>query len=99
MNKLKLSLEALVVESFTPVSDPTRAGTVVGHESGPYTDECMSCGVQTGCGGPCDSNYCSNNGCGQTNTCYAYYTCAGAYTCGEVESCRYPECTAVGALC
>lgn len=100
MAKLKLFLDELVVESFAPVNDAEKRGTVVGHESGPYTDECMSCGVDTGCGGgPCDSDYCSNNGCGWTNTCRGYYTCPGANTCGEVDSCRYPECTAVGAIC
>lgn len=100
MSKLKLSLEELVVESFTPATDPEKRGTVMGRESGPFTDECQSCGVDTGCGmGGCDSDFCSNNGCGPTATCRGYDTCAGAYTCGEVDSCRYPECTAPGAAC
>jgi hypothetical protein len=101
MAKLKLHVEELVVESFTAAEEAEKPGTVLAHQqSGPYTDECQSCGVATGCGGGgCNSDYCSYNGCGPTNTCYAYYTCAGAYTCGEVESCRYPECTAAGAIC
>jgi hypothetical protein len=100
MDKLKLALDDLVVETFAPAAKQHDTGTVHAHQSGPYTDECQSCGVDTGCGGQgfCDSQYCASAGCG-TATCYAYYTCAGAYTCGEIDSCRYPECTAVGAIC
>lgn len=97
MEKLKLALEDLVVESFTPAAGPQEPGTVHAHESGPYTDECQSCGMQTDCGDPCDGG---SYTCGcPTGTCYGYYTCPGAYTCGEVDTCRYPECTAPGAQC
>jgi hypothetical protein len=98
MDKLKLTLDDLVVESFPLAENPERAGTVFARGSGPYTDECDSCGVESACaGGGCNTPACSN-GCG-TATCYAWETCAGAYTCGEVESCRWPECTAYGEIC
>ena len=99
MEKLKLSLENLVVESFEPALEQMAPGTVRAQQSGPYTDECDSCGVETGCGGGCDTQYCpSQGGCG-TATCYAWETCAGAYTCNEVESCQWPQCTAYGNIC
>lgn len=101
MEKLKLALDDLVVETFAPAVRAAETGTVHAHDSGPYTDECQSCGVETGCGyGGCTNDVSCNGSCGcNTATCYAYWTCAGAYTCGDVESCRYPECTAVGAIC
>jgi hypothetical protein len=100
MKKMKLALDDLAVESFAPAEDPQRRGTVHAHDSGPYTDECLSCGVETGCGyGGCDSQHCSQ-GCGSnTCTCYGYYTCAGVNTCDFVETCIYPQCTAPGAAC
>ena len=99
MEKLKLSLENLVVETFTPVLEQGARGTVRGQQSGPYTDECDSCGVETGCGGHgCDSDFCQSQACG-TATCYAWETCAGAYTCAAVESCQWPQCTAYGNVC
>ena len=100
MAKLKLSLDNLVVESFEPALQQMALGTVRAQQSGPNTDECDSCGVETGCGGPCQTQGCPSpvGGCG-TNTCLQWETCAGAYTCDNVESCRWPECTAYGAIC
>jgi len=48
MEKLKLSLENLVVESFEPALEQMAPGTVRAQQSGPYTDECDSCGVEIG---------------------------------------------------
>jgi hypothetical protein len=99
MQKLKLSLENLVVETFEPAVEQRATGTVRANQSGPYTDECQSCGVETGCARfGCASQGCTNQGCG-TATCYAWETCAGAYTCDGVESCQWPQCTAYGAAC
>ena len=100
MKKMKLALDDLAVESFAPAEDPQRRGTVHAHDSGPYTDECLSCGVETGCGGGgCDSQGCSQ-GCGSvTCTCYGYYTCAGVNTCDFADTCQFPQCTAMGAAC
>lgn len=97
MHKLKLELEALVVESFVPAVVESRPGTVHAHRSGPVTDECDSCGADSACGG-CDTL----NGCGggsYTCSCPGWQTCVGAYTCGGVDSCVWPECTAYGAIC
>lgn len=100
MNKMKLALDDLAVESFAPAEDPQRRGTVRAHDSGPYTDECQSCGVDTGCGwGGCDTQYCQSRGCPTNNTCPGYYTCAGVHTCDFVETCQYPQCTGPGAAC
>jgi hypothetical protein len=100
MEKLKLSLEDLVVETFAPATQPGGLGTVRARQSGPVTDECDSCGVDTGCGrGGCDSQDCPTvAGCG-TNTCPGWETCPGAYTCDGVESCRWPQCSAYGNIC
>ena len=100
MQKLRLSLENLVVETFEPALELPATGTVRANNSGPYTDECDSCGVETGCGGHggCDSQFCQSQACG-TATCYAWETCAGVYTCDGVESCQWPQCTAYGAIC
>ena len=99
MEKLRLSLENLAVETFEPALEPMAPGTVRAQQSGPYTDECDSCGVETGCGGGCvESEYCPSYGC-PTASCPGYQTCAGAYTCGGVESCQWPQCTAYGNIC
>ncbi len=99
MRKTKLALDDLAVESFVAADEEAQRGTVRAHGSGPYTDECDSCGVNTGCGGGgCDSQYCQSQGCG-SNTCYGYWTCVGAYTCDFVDTCMYPQCTAPGAAC
>ena len=97
MEKLKLSLDDLVVESFSPAPGRDDLGTVRGNQSGPYTDECDSCGQDSLCGG------CENTpGCppgSQTCTCQGWYTCVGAYTCGGVDTCVWPDCTAFGEIC
>lgn len=100
MRKMKLALDDLAVESFAPGAKVEPRGTVqANQESGPYTDECQSCGVVSGCGGGgCNTNYgCGSGGC--TNTCPGYQTCPGAYTCDFVDTCFYPQCTAPGAAC
>jgi hypothetical protein len=97
MAKLRLEVEELVVESFTPATVHTETGTVRARQSGPYTDECDTCGADSQCG-PCDTPNCTH-GCNWTQTCDGYQTCAGAYTCGGVDTCVWPDCTAYGAIC
>jgi hypothetical protein len=103
MRKMKLALDDLAVESFAPGAKTEPRGTVqANQESGPYTDECQSCGVVTGCGGGgyCNTNYgCNPSGGCQTATCYGYQTCGGVYTCDAVDTCFYPQCTGPGAAC
>jgi len=102
MEKLKLALENLVVESFAPAVEPQQTGTVHAHNSGPFTDECQSCGVYTGCGaGECTADVSCNGSCGcPTNgTCYGYYTCDPMNTCQQVDTCYFPQCTALGEIC
>jgi hypothetical protein len=100
MEKLKLSLENLVVETFEPAVEARALGTVRAQQSGPYTDECDSCGVYTGCGarGCNESDYCPSAGC-PTASCPGYNTCDGVYTCGGVPTCVWPDCTAYGNIC
>jgi hypothetical protein len=98
MEKLKLSLENLVVETFAPTAEQSASGTVRANQSGPYTDECQSCGAESACGGVCPNT----PGCppgSQTCTCEGFYTCPGVYTCGGVDTCVWPDCTAYGAIC
>jgi hypothetical protein len=91
MRKMKLSLDDLTVESFTPAEEAERRGTVHARDSGPFTDECQSCGVYTGCGAwphdgcrsdrPCyESDLCP------TQSCPGYWSCAGVWTC-EGDTC------------
>jgi hypothetical protein len=98
MKKMKLALDDLAVESFEPAKEPEERGTVHAHDSGPHTDECFSCGVQTGCGYGCNSQYCQSAGC-QTATCYGYWTCAGVETCAGGATCEFPACSSPGAAC
>jgi hypothetical protein len=99
MKKMKLALDDLAVESFAPAAQPDERGTVHGHDSGPYTDECLSCGVNTGCGwGGCNSQHCQSAGC-PSATCYGYWTCAGVNTCDGGFTCEYPACTSPEAAC
>lgn len=80
MNKLKLDLEHLAVESFGVEGEPPqRRGTVRGNATmygGPcieyMTDEYASC-QQTACG-------CTVQGC-YSGACPTAYTCAPRYTC------------------
>jgi len=100
MQKLKLSLQHLVVKTFEPEVEARAPGTVRAQQSGPYTDGCYSCGVNTGCEahGYRQSESCSTPGC-QTASCPGYYTCVDGYTCGEGVSCVWPACTAYGNIC
>lgn len=84
MDKLKLNLDDLVVETFAPAVRSSQTGTVHAHGSGPFTDECDSCGVETGCGGGCGTgpSDCGSCGC-PSNTCYGYWTCDGVDTCNR----------------
>jgi hypothetical protein len=104
MEKRKLRLEELVVESFETAASKELRGTVQGNEYSEacYTDEFPSCprsceprtcdeGCSASCGGTCYA--CA------TNTCYGYYTCAGVNTCEFVDTCIFPQCTAPGAAC
>jgi hypothetical protein len=91
MEKMKLALADLVVESFSPTEGGSGGGTVRAQESA-ITDEFDSCGVYTECNpNGCDSTTCTPPG--DTSTCAGWYTCAGVYTCGGVETCQFPACT------
>jgi hypothetical protein len=100
MKKMKLALDDLAVETFAPAEPPENRGTVHAHDSGPYTDECLSCGVYTGCGfGGCESEYpCGHTEACPTATCVGYWTCEGVYTCAG-GTCDYPACTSPEAAC
>ena len=101
MEKLKLSLDELVVESFTPAGPVRDTGTVRANISGPYTDECYNCSPE--------SDGCEPGTLGCTNTCYNNLTCGfntcaeGAYTCdGDTcynDTCSFPQCTKQGIPC
>lgn len=111
MRKLKLSLDALVVETFAPAAPVPDVGTVRANASGPYTDECVNCNANTvdGCSShdePCASQ---NNWTCSCGTCYNNWTCgantcaAGQATCdGDTcynDTCSFPQCTMAGIPC
>ena len=86
MQKLKLDLNALTVESFTTAAGEARAGTVRGHTSFGQCDPTYDCSNDcntwdTACGG----GYVTQ-GCTEQNTCY----------CPTVEglTCMYETCGA-----
>jgi uncharacterized iron-regulated protein len=101
MEKLKLSMDDLVVESFAPAGPSREVGTVHANVSGPYTYECYNCGL--------DSDDCEPGTYGCTNTCYDRLTCGvntcdpNAYTCdGDTcfnDTCSFPQCTKAGIPC
>jgi hypothetical protein len=98
MEKLRLSLDELVVESFAPAAMPEPFGTVhAAQQSGPHTDECASCVASCNgtCAGSCETCAISCYG-----TCFALAcnptsvdTCGEQYTCAGQFSCDAPACT------
>ncbi|HEU0298298.1 MAG TPA: hypothetical protein VFR37_02565 [Longimicrobium sp.] len=99
MRKTRLSLDDLAVETFAPDDRPGRRGTVAAHQSGLFTDECISCGVHTGCTGGCETEVqCATQQLCPSHTCFGHWTCEGVNTCAG-GTCEYPECTNPGAGC
>lgn len=82
MPKLKLSLDALQVDSFHATAEQSARGTVPGHSWTQYADE--SC-FQS-CNGGCTGWASCHGGCGSGNTCYA--SCNG--TCNCTVGCTDP---------
>lgn len=85
MRKLKLSLDALQVESFTPSADEAARGTVPAHAFTEYADESCFASCNGGCSNSC------GGGCG-TNT--AWQSCYGSCqnTCGCPPNTDYTAC-------
>jgi hypothetical protein len=100
MNKLKLSLEDLSVESFdtTPAALVKEGGTVFGQQCTCYTQctcpGCPTCDASCNgtCGGTCEAS--CNGTCGPTCDVSCYGTC-GVGTCGPTwdASCDTCDCT------
>ncbi|MDB4949878.1 MAG: hypothetical protein JWM27_2527 [Gemmatimonadetes bacterium] len=100
MQKFKLDLEQLQVESFTVQTDATLApGTVRGHQNAGYTLSCtngwegcetigQTCDAmcaQTEIGFSCDYMTCVNDSCGLQFSCDTREHCVSFATCGVVE--------------
>jgi hypothetical protein len=86
MNKLKLNLEELAVESFATTPDSrVEGGTVFGQQCTCYTQctcpGCPTCDASCNgtCGGTCEAS--CNGTCGGTCDASCIDTCAG-FTCG-----------------
>jgi hypothetical protein len=94
MNKLKLNLENLAVESFdtTPAALGKDGGTVFGQQCTCYT-QCTCPGCPTcdaSCNGTCNAS--CNGTCGATCDASCYGTCGG--TCATWDaSCDTCDCT------
>jgi hypothetical protein len=91
MNKLKLQLEDLLVDSFqtTPAERPK--GTVFGEQCTCYT-QCTCPGCPT-CDGTCPNtcaNTCDDPSCAGTCGATCDWSCGGAGTCAV--SCNVSEC-------
>lgn len=95
MNKLKLDLDQLTVESFdTNASGITRRGTVRGHSDSCFltdcqftcADTCNTCGAS--CGGGCGSGYSCGGTCGGTcvdPSCNTCFTNCEQVSCGVIQ--------------
>jgi hypothetical protein len=84
MNKLKLQLDDLRVDSFDTTAGRREKGTIFGEQCTCYTNcTCPGCPTcDASCNGTCDA---SCNG-----TCDA--SCGGGATCGDRHTCAY-DCT------
>ncbi|HSU15122.1 hypothetical protein [Longimicrobium sp.] len=86
MKKLSLSVESLVVESFTTANGPKGAGTIIGHIG--YTGRCDT--VNATCDG---GNTCGNATCGGVleQTCVESCQSCDVYHCGTLDGydCTY----------
>jgi hypothetical protein len=105
MNKLRLHLEDISVESFSTLPASVRLGTVDGHQMSQTTCQQIICD----CGDPTRDATCLNtcgNSCGGTCDVSCNGTCEGCpsgstcdptcdYTC-EGQSCQY--CTQIGQI-
>ncbi|HLL47579.1 MAG TPA: hypothetical protein VK399_12765 [Longimicrobiaceae bacterium] len=99
MEKLKLDLEDLAVESFATTPEPrAEGGTVFGQQCTCYTQctcpGCPTCDASCNgtCGGTCEAS--CNGTCGPTCDVSCYGTC-GVGTCGPTwdASCDTCDCT------
>jgi hypothetical protein len=88
MRKLKLSLDALQVDSFTASADEAERGTVPGHSFTQYADEsCFEscnggCTAYGSCGAGCGSGASCGGSCWNSCTCppNTDYTACGCET-------------------
>ncbi|HSU17730.1 hypothetical protein [Longimicrobium sp.] len=95
MRKLRLDLDALVIESFAPADSPPARGTVRGHVS-LYWEDCSPSETCAGAGYPCEH---TDQSCG--GTCYEA-TCApgcGGGGTGTGTGGSDPAVTCNGVIC
>ena len=106
MNRQKLKLDELVVESFDTAAGPPARGTVRAHD---YSEECITDEYQT-CPRSCPQwETCNQQTCdtcaiscwGTCHTCgdSCWGSCPAEYTCGGQFSCDAPACTHANAHC
>ena len=79
MRKLKLSLDALQVDSFHPAAREGSTGTVAGHAATAFPNQSCYGSCYDGCGG--------SRGCPPPATGYTVCDCATWETCPDVTSC------------
>lgn len=98
MNKLKLRLEDLRIDSFTTEPARKEKGTVFGEQCTCYTNcSCPGCPTcDASCNGTCNATACGSCGasCGGTCDYSCDYSCGGTcdYTCGGGDTCD-PTCS------
>ena len=96
MNKLRLDVDTLLVESFTAEPDPGKNGTVFGHTA-QQTDCQNTCGVLMNTCQGCSGELCTVDCTGLGTACYTddpiYYPCTGQDPCTGAQGCTRTTCT------
>ncbi|HEX6371938.1 MAG TPA: hypothetical protein VF006_23645 [Longimicrobium sp.] len=101
MNKLKLSLESLAVESFDTTKPETNKGTVFGEQCTCYTQctcpGCPTCANYNTCDATCPAtcvNTCDDPSCAGSCGGESCYETCGEYTCAFTcyDTCRIRIC-------
>jgi hypothetical protein len=104
MRKLRLELDALIVETFAPAGGAGARGTVHGHVS-LYWEDCLPSETCEGAGWPCGPSEQSCNGTCYENTCQPGGCGGGSAGCGggsagcASDGCSGPGGGEVGGPC
>jgi hypothetical protein len=106
MNRQKLKLDDLLVESFDTVLGPPARGTVRGHDYSEacFTDEYPTCPRSCPYWETCNQQTCDTCALSCGGTCHTcgdscWGSCPAEYTCGGQFSCDAPACTQANAHC
>ena len=94
MEKLKLNLDEIKVESFETIQPGSKQGTVLGQQTG--TNVCVTCGYTHCDEYTCGDATCAGGTCDGGNTCYCTIDDPG---CPTVAATCYNSCGCPTASC